>query len=179
MRDRHLVLTEEDLHFLIKESVKNYLTENDLGEGWWGGVKNAWRGAKQGNFNLRGSYRAGNFASSFQKYAEQAQNAIAQMQTVCVNSGNKPISTSLGQISKQLQKAINGFNQMAQKAAAPQQVDTSVQNPWAAKKAAPKKAAATTAAVPGANTAAAAGTAQTATMPAARTTRRRTAAAGA
>jgi hypothetical protein len=131
MNNKQLVLTEEDLHLLVEDAVKMYLTEGDLEEGWWGGVQNAWYGAKGGNFNLKTNYRVGNWASSFNKYAQQAQSAIAEMQQIATSSNNKPIATSLGQIAKQMQKVADGFNQMARNVARPQQPDTTVKNPWA------------------------------------------------
>ena len=130
MRNQQIRLTEEDLHMLVEDAVKIYLTE-ELEEGFWGGVKNAWNGMKGGNFNVKANYRVGNWASSFNNYAQQAQNAIAQMQDIAVQSNNKPISTALGQIAKQMQKAAQNFTQMAQNVARPQQIDTSVKNPWA------------------------------------------------
>ena len=133
MRNQQIRLTEEDLHMLVEDAVKSYLMNEGIEEGFWGGVKNAWNGMKGGNFNVGQTYKAGNWASSFNNYAQQAQNAIAQMQQIARQSNNKPISTALGQIAKQMQKAAQNFTQMAQNVARPQSIDTTVKNPWAKK----------------------------------------------
>lgn len=153
MRNQQIRLTEEDLHILVEDAVKSYLINEGIEEGFWGGVKNAWNGMKGGNFNVKTNYRVGNWASSFNNYAQQAQNAIAQMQQIAQQSNNKPISTALGQIAKQMQKAAQNFTQMAQNVARPQSIDTTVKNPWAKKTASTPRSA-----VAGAAGAGAAGT---------------------
>ena len=161
MDKEQIVLTEQDLHMLVEDAVNAYLINEGLEEGWWGGVQNAWYGMKGGNFNLKTNYRVGNWASSFNKYAQQAQSAIGEMQNIATQSNNKPIATSLGQIAKQMQKVADGFNQMARNVARPQQPDTSVKNPWAKPKTAratnKTQQTATGAGVPGGTNAAAAG----------------------
>ena len=160
MPKNQIVLTEQDLHKLVEDAVKTLIINEGLEEGWWGGVKNAWNGAKQGNFNLATSYRTGNWASSFNSYGQEAINALQQMKDIAIKSNNKPIATSINQIIKQIQQAGANFTKMAQNAAAPQQVDTTVKNPWA-KKTAPRKtnapvatgAATTTGGVPSVGTA--------------------------
>lgn len=158
MRNQQIRLTEEDLHMLVEDAVKSYLINEGIEEGFWGGVKNAWNGMKGGNFNVKTNYRVGNWASSFNNYAQQAQNAIAQMQQIAQQSNNKPISTALGQIVKQMQKAAQNFTKMAQNVARPQNIDTTVKNPWAKKTASTPRSAVAGATGAGAAGASAGGT---------------------
>ena len=108
-------LTEQDLHFLVEETVKGYLRENGMQEDVWGGLKNAWNGVvNHGNFNLGDSYKSGNWASSFQKYGQEAQKNIGQMQRIAQSSNNIPIASSLSKINQNIGASIQNYNQMAQ-----------------------------------------------------------------
>jgi len=125
-------LTEQDLHFLVEEAVKGYLVENGMDEGVWGGLKNVWNGAKQGNFNVGTTYKAGNWASSFQKYEQQVQKIIQQMQQVAQKSGQQQIYQDLASVSQQFSTTAQEFNQMAQNAAnAKPQFNTQVNSGFA------------------------------------------------
>ena len=110
-------LTEQDLHFLVEESVKGYLRENGMQEDVWGGLKNAWNGIKQGNLNIGTTYKTGNWASSFQKYAQQVGEIIQKMQGIAQKSGNQQIVKDLASVNKQFLNTAQAFNQMAQNAA--------------------------------------------------------------
>ena len=110
-------LTEQDLHFLVEEAVKGYLIENGMDEGVWGGLKNVWNGVKQGNLNVGTTYKAGNWASSFQKYEQQVQKIIQQMQQVAQESGNQQVVNDLNTVSQQFSTTAKEFNQMAQNVA--------------------------------------------------------------
>lgn len=110
-------LTEQDLHFLVEESVKGYLRENGMQEDVWGGLKNAWNGVKQGNLHIGTTYKTGNWASSFQKYAQQVAEIIQKMQGIAQKSGNQQIFKDLDSVKKQFFNTAQAFNQMAQNAA--------------------------------------------------------------
>lgn len=127
---------------LVEDAVKTYLTENELGEGVWGGLKNVWQGAKNWNFNVGQTYKAGNWASSFNSYAQEAQNALAQMKTIAQQTKNQTIAKQLGSISTMLGRAAAGYTKMANQVAKGTPMNTSVQDPWAAQaaKAAKKQA---------------------------------------
>jgi len=130
--NKPIQLTEQDLHFLVEDAVKNILKENGMEEGIWGGLKNAWQGAKQGNLNVASTYKTGNWASSFFKYEQQVQKIIQKMQQVANTSGNQELASSLDNISMQFSQAAANFNQMAQNAAnAKPQINTQVQNAFA------------------------------------------------
>ena len=110
-------LTEQDLHFLVEESVKGYLRENGMQEDVWGGLKNAWNGVKQGNLHVGTTYKTGNWASSFQKYAQQVSGIIQKMQGIAQKSGNQQIYNDLASVRDQFFKTAQAYNQMAQNAA--------------------------------------------------------------
>ena len=154
MNNKSIQLTEQDLHMLVEDAVKTYLTENELGEGVWGGLKNVWQGAKNWNFNVGQTYKAGNWASSFNSYAQEAQNALEQMRTIAQQTKNPTIAKQLRSISTMLGRAAAGYTKMANQVAKGTPMNTSVQDPWAAqaaKKQAGTQPAATatpTAAVP-------------------------------
>ena len=144
MNNKSIQLTEQDLHMLIEDAVKIYLTE-ELEEGWWGGLKNVGYGMKRGNWNFKTNYRVGNQASSFNKYASSANDSTAQMIEIAKESGNPTIATSLGRIAKQMMTVAQGFTKEAQRIAGPQDAKMTVKNPWAAPKTprAPKATATT------------------------------------
>ena len=130
--NKPIQLTEQDIHFLVEDAVKNILRENGMEEGIWGGLKNVWQGAKQGNLNVASTYKTGNWASSFAKYEQQVQQIIQKMQQVANNSGNQEIASSLDNISMQFSQAAANFNKMAQNAANTKpQVNTQVQDAFA------------------------------------------------
>jgi DNA-binding ferritin-like protein len=118
-------LTEQDLHMLVEDAVKNYLNEVS-----WGGVNNAWQGIKKGNFNVGQTYNAGKFASQFNKYSQQAQNALAQMINISKQTKNKSIATELGNINKMIGKTAKGFTNMATANRTLSQLNTQVKDPW-------------------------------------------------
>ena len=125
MEKKQIQLTEQDIHFLVEEAVKEYMIQ----EGLWGGLKNVWQGAKQGNLNVASTYKAGNWASSFGKYEQQVQRIIGKMQQIANNSNNQELASSLDNISQQFSQAAVNFNQMANNVANTKpQVNTQVQN---------------------------------------------------
>ena len=142
MNNKPIQLTEQDLHILVEDAVKTYLTENELGEGVWGGLKNVWQGAKNWNFNVGQTYKAGNWASSFNSYAQEAQNALEQMRTIAQQTKNPTIAKQLSNIKTMLGRAATGYTKMANQVAKGTPMNTSVQDPWAAQaaKAAKKQA---------------------------------------
>ena len=142
MNNKPIQLTEQDLHILVEDAVKTYLTENELGEGVWGGLKNVWQGAKNWNFNVGQTYRAGNWASSFNSYAQEAQDALEQMRTIAQQTKNPTIAKQLSNIRTMLGRAAAGYTKMANQVAKGTPMNTSVQDPWAAQaaKAAKKQA---------------------------------------
>lgn len=142
MNNKPIQLTEQDLHILVEDAVKIYLTENELGEGVWGGLKNVWQGAKNWNFNVGQTYKAGNWASSFNSYAQEAQNALEQMRTIAQQTKNPTIAKQLSNIKTMLGRAATGYTKMANQVAKGTPMNTSVQDPWAAQaaKAAKKQA---------------------------------------
>lgn len=128
MEKRQIQLTEQDLHFLVEDAVREYMIQ----EGLWGGLKNVWQGAKQGNLNVASTYKTGSWASSFGKYEQQVQRIIGKMQQIANSSGNQELASSLDNISQQFSQAAVNFNQMANNVAnAKPQVSTQVQNSFA------------------------------------------------
>ena len=106
MEKRQIQLTEQDLHFLVEDAVKEYMIQ----EGLWGGLKNVWQGAKQGNLNVASTYKTGSWASSFGKYEQQVQRIIGKMQQIANSSGNQGLASSLDNISQQFSQAAVNFN---------------------------------------------------------------------
>ena len=108
-----VVITESELHDLVNESVKAYLNENSEDEGVWGGIKNAFNGVMNGNFNLGRTYKTGNWASSFEKYARQAGAAIGGMEQIAYKTKNTELVNSLSQIYKQISQQTREFRRLA------------------------------------------------------------------
>jgi len=115
--DKLIQLTEQDLHMLVEDTVSSILKENGVEEGVWGGLKNVWQGAKQGNFNVGQTYNSGNIASNFQKYAQQAMQAIRGMSQIATDTGNKQIDVYLAQVMDTLNNTVKFFNNTASKVA--------------------------------------------------------------
>ena len=134
-----VVITESELHDLVNESVKLYLNENAEDETFWGGLKNAAYGFGRGNWNVRQNFKVGNQASSFNKYATTANNAISKMMEIAKETQNATIATSLNSIYKNIQKVADAFTKEAKRLAGPQDYRMTVNNPW--KKPAARKTA--------------------------------------
>ena len=133
MDKKQIRLTEQDLHMLVEDAVKTYLVKEGVDESVWGGLKNVWQGAKNWNFNVGQTYRAGNWASSFNNYAQEAQSALQEMITIARQTKNPTIAKELTNIKTMLGRAAAGYTKMANQVAKGTPMNTSVQDPWAAK----------------------------------------------
>ena len=135
-----VVITESELRWLVNESARKFLNENEVGEGSWGGWKNAWNGAfgkdsngkRAYNFNIGQTYRSGRDASSFAKYAQQANTAIAGMQKIADAYQNQNVSNALHTVAKNIDSVSKQYTQQAKSVA---QGDSKqlggASNPWA------------------------------------------------
>ena len=112
-RKKQIVLSEQDLHFLVENSVRQIINENGVQEGFWGGMKNVWNGVKSGNLNVGQTYRSGNLSSNFSQFANQASEAINGMVQIANNTNNKQIARYLNQVKATLEKTVNNFNAVA------------------------------------------------------------------
>lgn len=100
--NKPIQLTEQDMQFLVKEALKSYITENDIDEGIWDGMKTLGRsvgkkmadgaanvknnfgsnmqamGKKMGKAynNAKNTYRTGSITGDAQKYISNATNAL-------------------------------------------------------------------------------------------------------
>jgi hypothetical protein len=117
MDKKPIRLTEQDLHFLVENAVQAYLVNEDVNEGVWGGLKNVWNGMKQGNLNVGQTYNSGNLSSNFQKFANQAQEAIKGMMEIANNTNNPQISRYLTQVNNTIGKSVTYFNNVSQQVA--------------------------------------------------------------
>lgn len=129
MNNKPIQLTEQDLHMLVEDAVKTYLTE--LGPSW-AGIKNGWNGLMHGNANFRQTYGSGKNAGQFSKYAQQANNAIGQMRNIAKSTNSKELANELGYTTKMINKAVKGYNDIAKTAQRKDVDGASVQNPWGA-----------------------------------------------
>ena len=114
MNKRQIVLTEQDLHFLVENAVKTYLVENDMEEGLWGGLKNSARSLFNGNFdNLAQAYSQGSWASTINKYYQTAQNGLKGMQQIMNKSGDQQGASVIQQIIQNLGNVVQNYQQVA------------------------------------------------------------------
>lgn len=100
--NKPIQLTEQDMQFLVKEALKSYITENNIDEGIWDGMKTLGRsvgnkmadGAAnvKNNFgsnmramgnkigkaynNVKNTYQTGSITGDAQKYISNATNAL-------------------------------------------------------------------------------------------------------
>lgn len=131
MTNKQIQLTEQDLHILVEDAVRTYLRENGMEEGVWSGMKNAMRGIGNGNFHMMQNYRSGSYAGSIQKYGQNAINALNQFKGILNKSGAQQIVPQIENISSELTKIMNNYQNIAQQSsnknavnAAAQQDDT-------------------------------------------------------
>ena len=114
MNKKQIVLTEQDLHFLVENAVKTYLVENDMEEGIWGGLKNSARSLFNGNYsNLLQAYSQGSWASSINKYYQTAQSGLKGMQQIMNNSRDFKASNVIQQIIQNLSDVVQNYQRIA------------------------------------------------------------------
>jgi len=76
MNKKQIQLTEQDIHFLVEDAVRNYLINEGIDEGFWGGLGAL--GSKLGNSMARGGQR---MANSVGNKWNKAKNAIGNKMT--------------------------------------------------------------------------------------------------
>ena len=120
-----IVLTEEDLHFIVEESVKQYM----INEGVWGGIQNMYNGYKNRNFNFAQQYQTGKVAGDFQKGYNIAYKGIQKMIAAANRVNNKDIEAALSNITDQMKTANDNFQAMAQKTSDKRGIEWDVATP--------------------------------------------------
>lgn len=112
-----MILSEQELHQLVEESVKIYLVENgminEFMDGVKGGLSNVWQGVKSGNLNVAANYGAGKQSSQFAKFANQAQQAIDQMNKLAKQMKNQQVCQYLDNASKTIKQTAQMFQKQA------------------------------------------------------------------
>lgn len=113
-QEKVIRLTEQDLHMLVEDTVKIYLTENDVEEGVWSGLKNAGRSLFNGNFrNLGTAYSQGSWAGSIQKYLQSAQTGLDGMYQIMYKSGDQEGAQVVAQIKQNLEQVAKNYQDIA------------------------------------------------------------------
>ena len=78
--NKPIQLTEQDLHMLVEDAVRNILKENGMEEGFWGGMK---------NLAQKGTQAMGNGLTNMGKgIANKAQNAYNNAKVTATNAYN-------------------------------------------------------------------------------------------
>lgn len=110
-----MVLTEQDLHFVVENAVRAYLIENGMDEGFWGGLSTL--GSKFGN----GAKRMGqNMANT----VGQAANAVGNKLGQAANA----VGDKLGQAGQAMGKAYTNAKNTYQTGSANQDAQKAIQN---------------------------------------------------
>ena len=110
MKNQQIALNEQELHMLIEDAVNNYL----VNEGIWGGVQNAYRGVKyNNNWNFGRTFTAGKYASSFEKYAKQAINALRQLANITNQTNNEKLASIYNSWIKNLDYQASEYRNVA------------------------------------------------------------------
>ena len=105
-------LTEQDLHMLVEDAVRAYITENGMDEGLWGGLSAL--GSKFGN---KMSAAGQNMANAAGNKWNQAKNAMGQAASAVGNKMNQA-GQAMGQAYNNAKNTYQtgSVNQNAQKA---------------------------------------------------------------
>lgn len=114
--EKRIRLTEQDLHMLVEDAVRTYLTENEMEEGFWGGVGNAFRSVGNGNWNPRQAYSQGSWASSMKKYCTSAQQGLQGVQNIMMKSGDQQGANTVGQLINNLNQLVTNYQANARNA---------------------------------------------------------------
>lgn len=113
MNKKPIKLTEQDLHFLVENTVQAYLTENGMGEDVRSGVKGVWN-----RFNNKRN-RTGNYANNQSDMQAQPQgNFFNRIGQKINNFGNSvtnakrtyQANSANGDAQKAITNAINALN---------------------------------------------------------------------
>ena len=136
-------LTEQDLHMLVEDAVRQYFINEEIDEMSWaglkGGVQNAWNGAfgtnangqRNFNFNVGQTFRSGRDASAFNSYVGQAEQAIKGMIGIANNTKNQKLSQDLQAIIDNLNNVSGELKTQADNIAAGNRKNLGkVNNPW-------------------------------------------------
>lgn len=84
-RNGRITLTEQDLHTLVEDAVRLYITENDMDEGFWSNMKGAFKpvgqAAGQTMKNIKGSTANGlrQVGNKVGQYAQNASDKLGQV----------------------------------------------------------------------------------------------------
>lgn len=106
--NKPIQLTEQDLHMLVEDAVRNILKEDGMEEGFWGGMK---------NLAQKGTQAMGNGLANMGKgIANKAQNAYNNAKVTATNAYNN-VKTAYQQGSAQqdIQNVNNALRPMVQK----------------------------------------------------------------
>lgn len=106
--NKPIQLTEQDLHFLVEDAVRNILRENDMEEGIWGGMK---------NLAQKGAQAVGNGISNMGKgIANRAQSAYNNAKTATTGAyNNMKTAYQQGSAQQDIQNVNNALKPMVQK----------------------------------------------------------------
>lgn len=108
--DKTIVLSEQDLHYLVEDSVKNIMVK----EGIWSGIKNSARSMFNGNFrNMGQAYSQGSWAGSINRYYQTAANGLQGMQKIMQKSGDQQASNVIQQIMQNLSNVVQNYQAIA------------------------------------------------------------------
>lgn len=117
--NRPIQLTEQDLHMLIEDAVRNYLINEGIDEGFWGGMKNlAQKGTQaMGNgISNMGKGLASKAQSVYNNAKTAATGAYDKMKTATTNAyNNAKTAYQQGSAQQDIQNVNNALQPMVQK----------------------------------------------------------------
>jgi hypothetical protein len=98
-------LTEQDLRFLVENTVQAYIVNEDVNEGVWGGMKNVFNGNIR---NFMQNYRNGSQASDVSKYCNKILPYLGKIYNVISGWGNEELANDLKQCYTDLSNIASG-----------------------------------------------------------------------
>lgn len=109
MEKKLIRLTEQDLHYLVENTIRAYLTENGMEEGFWGGLSTL-----GGRFANNAAKAGQNAANSAQGAWNNAKNAMGQAAQNVANSAQgawNNTKNAVGQAANTVGQKINQAGQ--------------------------------------------------------------------
>lgn len=132
MERNQIVLSEQDLHMLVEDAVRIYLTENGMDEGFWGNLGAAFKPV--GQTMKAGAQQAGQAAANavggaYNKVAGAVGNAANAVGKAATQTGNAMKQNYRASKVQDLRNKVEqAFNQYAQYAGAGKETITAFQN---------------------------------------------------
>ena len=119
MGNQRIQLTEQDLHFLVEDAVRNYLIQEGMDEGFWGGLSSL--GSRFGN-------KAARAGQNMADTVGQGMNKAGQAIGGAYNNAKNAVGQAANRASQAIGGAYNNAKSTWQTGSANQDAQNAIQN---------------------------------------------------